>query len=44
MYHIQGCTLAAPDGPWCLNFAPGQLENLSTCIFMEIVGYTHPGF
>ena len=24
----QGCALAEPGGPWCLNFALGQLENL----------------
>ena len=25
----QGCTLPEPNGPWCLIFAPWQLENLS---------------
>ena len=32
---LQGCSLAGPDDPWCLTFALGQQENLSS--FIEII-------
>ena len=39
--HRQGYPLAAPGCPWCLTFAPGQLENLS---FLKKPYAWHPGF
>ena len=36
----QGCALAMSGGPWCLTFAPGQLENLSFFI-EEVVCQAH---
>ena len=38
----QGCTLAEPNGPWCLIFAPWQPENL--IFFQRKHNVGHPGF
>ena len=32
---FQGCALAEPGGPWCLNFPFGWLENRS--VFLQII-------